>query len=57
MFYPQADTPFYGAEGLVESEKKNVDAFPGFKIPIKAILAEGHKYTESKMIFRIILDF
>ena len=27
VFYPQIDTPFYGAEGLVESEKKNFDAF------------------------------
>ncbi|HZH60344.1 MAG TPA: ester cyclase [Metabacillus sp.] len=40
VFYPQLDTPFYGAEGLAESEKKNFDAFPGFKMPIKAILAE-----------------
>lgn len=40
-FYPQVDTPFYGAEGLVNSEKKNFDAFPGFKMPIKAMLAEG----------------
>lgn len=41
VFYSQVDTPFYGAEGLIESEKKNFDAFPGFKMPIKAMLAEG----------------
>jgi steroid delta-isomerase-like uncharacterized protein len=40
VFYPQVDTPFPGVEGLVESEKKNFDAFPGFKMPIKAIIAE-----------------
>ena len=40
VFYPQIDTPFFGVEGLVESEKRNFDAFPGFKMPIKAILAE-----------------
>ncbi|MGG0381697.1 ester cyclase [Priestia filamentosa] len=41
VFYPQIDTPFPGVEGLVESEKKNFDAFPGFKMPIKSIFAEG----------------
>ncbi|WP_312889247.1 ester cyclase [Desertibacillus haloalkaliphilus] len=41
VFFPQIDTPFPGVEGLVESEKKNFDAFPDFKMPIKAILAEG----------------
>ncbi|MGM0876179.1 MAG: ester cyclase [Bacillota bacterium] len=41
VFYPQVDTPFPGVEGLVESEKKNFDAFPGFKMPIKAIMSEG----------------
>jgi steroid delta-isomerase-like uncharacterized protein len=41
VFYPQIDTPFPGVEGLIESEKKNFDAFPGFKMPIKAMLAEG----------------
>ncbi|MFP7159377.1 ester cyclase [Priestia aryabhattai] len=40
VFYPQLDTPFPGVEGLIESEKKNFDAFPGFKMPIKSILAE-----------------
>jgi steroid delta-isomerase-like uncharacterized protein len=41
VFYPQLDTPFPGLEGLVESEKKNFDAFPGFKMPIQSIIAEG----------------
>ena len=41
VFYPQVDTPFPGVEGLVESEKKNFDAFPGFQMPLKAIMAEG----------------
>lgn len=41
VFYPQIDMPFSGVEGLVESEKKNFDAFPGFKMPIKAMAAEG----------------
>lgn len=41
VFYPQVDTPYQGAEGLIESEKKNFDAFPGFIMPIKAMVAEG----------------
>ncbi|MGK9268294.1 ester cyclase [Bacillus inaquosorum] len=40
VFYPQLDTPFPGVEGFIESEKKNFDAFPGFKMPIKAMIAE-----------------
>ncbi|AEI42359.1 ester cyclase [Paenibacillus mucilaginosus] len=41
VFYTQVDTPFYGVQGLVESEKKNFDAFPGFKMPIQAMMVEG----------------
>ncbi|QSF99611.1 ester cyclase [Bacillus paralicheniformis] len=41
VFYPQVDTLFPGVEGLIESEKKNFDAFPGFKMPIQAMIAEG----------------
>ncbi|WP_330706876.1 ester cyclase [Paenibacillus polymyxa] len=41
VFYAQVDTPFPGVKGLVESEKKNFDAFPGFKMPLEAIVAEG----------------
>lgn len=40
IFYPQIDTPFKGVEGLIESEKKNFDAFPGFKMPIVKMVAE-----------------
>lgn len=42
VFYPQIDTPFPGVEGLIESEKKNFDAFPGFKMPIVEMVAEGN---------------
>ncbi|MFC4600260.1 ester cyclase [Cohnella hongkongensis] len=41
VFYPQVDTPFHGVEGLIESEKKNFDAFPSFKMPIKVMVAEA----------------
>ncbi|KQW64951.1 ester cyclase [Variovorax sp. Root411] len=41
VFYHQVNTPIYGAEGFVESEKKNFDSFRGFKFPIEALLAEG----------------
>lgn len=41
VFYPQIDTPYSGLEGLIESEKKNFDAFPGFKMPIVEMVAEG----------------
>lgn len=41
VFYPQIDTPFHGVEGLIQSEKKNFDAFPGFKMPIVEMVAEG----------------
>ncbi|AZV62558.1 ester cyclase [Peribacillus frigoritolerans] len=40
VFYPQLDTPYPGVEGLIESEKKNFDAFPDFKMPIISIVAE-----------------
>ena len=41
VFYPQIDTSYSGVEGLIESEKKNFDAFPGFKMPIVEMVAEG----------------
>lgn len=41
VFYPQMDNPFHGVEGLIQSEKKNFDAFPGFKMPIVEMVAEG----------------
>lgn len=40
-FYAQVDTPCYGVKGFIEAEKKNFDAFPDFKFPVKAIFAEG----------------
>lgn len=40
MFYPKLDTPYPGVEGLIESEKKNFDAFPDFKMPIISMVAE-----------------
>ncbi|RAS84812.1 ester cyclase [Priestia endophytica] len=43
VFYLQVDTPFPGVDGLVQSEKKNFDAFPGFKMSSKAMLAEGNQ--------------
>ncbi|WP_313893269.1 ester cyclase [Psychrobacillus sp.] len=42
VFYPQINTPFPGVRGLIESEKKNFDAFPGFKMPIVEMVAEGN---------------
>ena len=42
VFYPQVDTPYPGVDGLIESEKKNFDAFPGFKMPIVEMVAEGN---------------
>ncbi|WP_434137016.1 ester cyclase (plasmid) [Pseudomonas luteola] len=41
VFYAQVDMPHYGAEGFIASEKKNLDAFKGFRMPIKALVAEG----------------
>ncbi|WP_234447155.1 ester cyclase [Virgibacillus salexigens] len=41
VFYPQLDTPYPGVDGLIKSEKKNFDAFPGFKMPIVEMVAEG----------------
>lgn len=41
IFYPQINTPFPGVEGLIESEKKNFDAFNDFKMPIKELIADG----------------
>lgn len=43
VFYPQVDTPFHGVGGLIESEKKNFDATPNFKMPLKTMIAEGNQ--------------
>lgn len=42
-FYLQVDTPILGAEGFVQSEKKNFDAFGGFTFRIETLLAEGNQ--------------
>jgi steroid delta-isomerase-like uncharacterized protein len=41
VFYTQLDSPHHGAEGFIASEKKNFDAFKGFKMPIVRMVAEG----------------
>lgn len=43
VFYNQVDTPYPGVAGLVESEKKNFDAFESFRFPIETLVAEGDK--------------
>lgn len=42
-FYLKVDEPIKGAEGFVESEKKNFDAFKGFSFTIHELLCEGEK--------------
>jgi steroid delta-isomerase-like uncharacterized protein len=43
VFYHQVDTPILGAQGFIESEKKNFDAIPGFKISVIDLVAEENK--------------
>lgn len=43
VFYFQMDTPIYGADGFVESERKNFSAFGHFTMKIHNLLAEGNK--------------
>ena len=43
VFYPQVDTPFYGVEGFLESEKKKLNSFSDLKMSIKAMVAEGNQ--------------
>lgn len=40
-FYLQVDTPIFGSEGFIQSEKKNFAAFEGFIFKIETLLAEG----------------
>jgi steroid delta-isomerase-like uncharacterized protein len=42
-FYTQVDTPIPGAGGFIESEKRNFDAFNGFKMPIQDLIAEDDR--------------
>lgn len=50
MFYLQLDTPIPGAEGFIRSEKKNFDAFAGFRFTIEALFAEANQVA-AYMIF------
>jgi steroid delta-isomerase-like uncharacterized protein len=43
VFYNQVDTPYKGLDGLIESEKKNFEAFETFVFPIVDIIAERDK--------------
>lgn len=43
VFYNQVDMPRPGVQGLVESEKKNFEAFESFRFPIETMVAEGDK--------------
>ena len=50
VFYFQVDTPIPGAEGFVNSEKKNFAAFQGFTMRIHELIAERDKVV-AYMIF------
>jgi len=43
IFYTQVDTPLPGAGGFIESEKRNFDAFKGFKMPLHNLIAEDDR--------------
>lgn len=49
-FYLQMDTPIYGADGFIASEKKNFDGFPGFRFEIKRLIAEDDQVA-AYMVF------
>lgn len=50
IFYLQLDTPIYGTDGFIASEKKNFDAFQGFKFTVEHIFAEKDRVA-AFMIF------
>ncbi|MFC4425268.1 ester cyclase [Deinococcus navajonensis] len=50
VFYFQLDTPIPGTAGFVASEKKNFDAFPGFRFTIESLFAAGDQVA-AYMIF------
>jgi steroid delta-isomerase-like uncharacterized protein len=50
VFYNQVDVPRPGVAGLVDSEKKNFDAYESFIFPIETMVAEGDKVA-AYMIF------
>lgn len=41
VFYSQVETPHPGGDEFIASERKNFDAFKGFKFPIVRMVAEG----------------
>ena len=41
VFYSQVDTPHPGGKEFIASERKNFDAFKGFKFPLVRMVAEG----------------
>ena len=43
VFYNQVDTPWPGVQGLIDSEKKNFDAFESYRFPVETLIAEGDK--------------
>ena len=43
VFYNQVDTPWPGVQGLIDSEKKNFDAFESYRFPVETVIAEGDK--------------
>jgi len=43
VFYNQVDVARPGVQGLVDSEKKNFDAFESFRFPVETMVAEGDK--------------
>ena len=43
IFYLQLDTPIYGTDGFIVSEKANFDAFNGFKFTVENMFAEDDR--------------
>ncbi|GAB3298147.1 ester cyclase [Hymenobacter tenuis] len=43
VFYFQVDSPIAGAQGFINSEKKNFDQFEEFTFRIQHLLAEGNQ--------------
>jgi len=41
VFYSQIDTPHPGGAEFIASERKNFEAFKGFKFPLERMVAEG----------------
>ncbi|MDN3523028.1 ester cyclase [Halomonas ramblicola] len=43
LFYPQVDRYYEGAEGFIDAEKKNFDAFDNWSMPIVEMTAEYNR--------------